>query len=74
MEDTSGIGTFNEQDADIKIRIHNGAVYVTSDKDTVIKIVRADGTYRNVRINKGINILEGMERGFYIINNTKVML
>lgn len=74
VEDTSGIGTFNEQDADIKIRIHNGAVYVTSDKDTVIKIVRADGTYRNVRINKGINILEGMERGFYIINNTKVML
>ena len=70
----TGIENIYARNADISVRVYNGDVYVTSKAAGDITIVRADGTYMRRHIDSGINRLEGLQPGVYIINRTKIVL
>ncbi len=59
---------------DMTIYTSGGVLYVKSPTNTMTKIVRADGVviYKHVRV--GINVIDDLERGFYIVERRKVIL
>ena len=58
----------------ISITARGGVLYVNSPVDGHITIVRADGMTTVRPVYTGVNIIDDLQRGFYIINRTKVIL
>ena len=58
----------------ISITARGGVLYVNSPVDGYITIVRADGMTTVRPIYTGVNTIDDLQRGFYIINRTKVIL
>ena len=58
----------------ISITARGGVRYVNSPVDGHITIVRADGMTTVRPVYTGVNIIDDLQRGFYIINRTKVIL
>lgn len=57
----------------LSISADGGILVVRSDADTVLDVVRVDGTVRTVTVHRGINRYT-LPRGFYIVDGTKVVL
>jgi hypothetical protein len=74
---SAGINSIAENSF-ISISVYNGEIVIKADKDGVISIISADGRSRNVSISSGVNYINNMPRGFYIIkgdgNLTKKVL
>jgi alpha-amylase len=51
-----------------------GVLYVISPIATTMKIVRADGVVMYVSVQEGVNAIDHLERGFYIVERHKVIL
>ena len=58
----------------ISITARGGVLYVNSPADGQITIVRADGMMTVRPVYAGLNIIDDLQHGFYIINRTKVIL
>ena len=52
----------------------NGVLVIESNIDTQVLITRADGVSRIININAGVNYIDNLPRGFYIVNRKKVIL
>lgn len=72
-KETSGIDNISEVQP-LKIYTSNGMLVIESLIDTQIAITRADGVTRIIPIAAGINHIDNLSKGFYIINRTKVIL
>ena len=74
---SAGINSIAENSF-ISISVYNGEIVIKADKDGAISIISADGRSRNVSISSGVNYINNMPRGFYIIkgygNLTKKVL
>ena len=55
------------------IRGGNGMLYIQSDKDMQLPVVRVDGMTFTISINEGVNTIE-LPKGFYIVAGKKVIL
>ena len=58
----------------MKIYSFNGVLIIESDTDTKVTITRADGVSKVVSVNAGINHIDNLPKGFYIVNSTKIVL
>lgn len=68
-------GIENVSDAqELKIYVSNGVLIIESPIDTQATITRADGVSKIISVNAGINNIDNLTRGFYIVNHTKVIL
>lgn len=53
----------------LKVYASNGAIVIESPIATQVVITRADGVSRIIPINAGVNYVDNLARGFYIINS-----
>lgn len=58
----------------IKIYATGGVLYVITSVATDIRIVRADGIVITKTVHEGMNIINDLARGFYIVNRMKIIL
>ena len=72
-KETSDIDNISEVQP-LKIYTSNGMLVIESLIDTQIAITRADGVTRIIPIAAGINHIDNLSKGFYIVNRTKVIL
>ncbi len=72
--DTSNIQDVAVSDNSLKVYANNGVLYIVADEDTVVTIVSADGRMTQREVVAGKNVIDDLNRGFYIVNNTKVVL
>ena len=56
------------------VYVLNGVLVIESNIDTQVLITRADGVSRIININAGVNYIDNLPRGFYIVNRKKVIL
>lgn len=69
----SGVDNVISQN-EMKIYTSNGRLFIVSDNDSVVTIVSADGRMMQRNVYEGVNIIDDLSRGFYIVNRTKVVL
>ena len=72
--DTSNIQDVAVSDNSLNVYTNNGVLYIVADEDTVVTIVSADGRMTQREVVAGKNVIDDLNRGFYIVNNTKVVL
>ena len=72
-DQTTGIENVSGSQA-VKIYSSNGVLIIESDTDTKVTITRADGTSKVVFVDAGINHIDNLPKGFYIVNSTKIVL
>ncbi len=60
--------------SELKIYGSAGRLFVVSEEARTITIVSADGRVVKRNINEGVNIIDDLSRGFYIVERTKVIL
>ncbi len=59
----------------IGVSVQDGALCITSDTDTLLSLFNIDGTVRRrLKISKGMNYIQGLHHGIYIINHKKVVV
>ncbi|MCM1519076.1 MAG: alpha-amylase family glycosyl hydrolase [Pseudoflavonifractor sp.] len=58
----------------IKVSAQGGILYIESPADGHVTIVRADGSMTIRPVYSGVNVIDDLQRGFYIINRTKIIL
>ena len=61
------------QALNLKVYVANGQLVVISPEAASVNLVRVDGSVERLQLHIGINTFD-LPRGFYIINNTKVVL
>lgn len=67
-------GVSSIANVDMKIYTSNGVLYIISPIATDLHIVRADGISIAKTIHEGLNTIDDLSRGFYIIGRKKVVL
>lgn len=58
----------------LKVYTMGGTLYIESPVAVDVPIYRADGTYTIHHVHEGVTSIMGLTRGFYIVNNVKVIL
>lgn len=58
----------------IKVRVAGGRLYIESDKAQNVTISTVSGMTKVQKVNAGVNVIDGLAHGIYIINRTKVVL
>ncbi len=69
----SGI-TAVEAVAGMRVFVSNGILYIISPKEAIVNIYSLDGNTRRIHVEEGVNTVDNLNHGFYIVNRTKVML
>ncbi|MBQ5750214.1 MAG: starch-binding protein [Bacteroidaceae bacterium] len=67
-------GVEQHERLDMTVYTAGGLLYVVSPTSIAIKIVRADGVVIYKPVREGMNVIDDLERGFYIIERRKVIL
>ena len=57
-----------------EVAVVNGALVIISDVDTNVAIYGVDGTMVIRHISQGVNVIDDLRKGLYIVNGVKVML
>lgn len=71
--ETVGVGNVM-LDPGYKIFASDGVLYIVSPIEANINIYSLSGTPRTVRVHEGLNSIDDLPKGFYIVNRTKVIL
>lgn len=71
---TTGIDNLVETENSLKVGAANGVIYVEAPQDMEIVIVRLDGSYHRMQVKAGVNVIEGLPHGLYIVNGVKVLI
>lgn len=58
----------------MKVWTSGGTLFIESDAETTVYVYRVDGSYTALRVHAGLNVYDGMPKGFYIINKTKIAI
>ena len=67
-------GLNSVESINMKIYAAGGVLYVITPVATDIHIVRADGIVIVKTVYEGMNVIDDLARGFYIVNRKKVIL
>ncbi|MDE5552875.1 MAG: starch-binding protein [Muribaculaceae bacterium] len=57
-----------------QVGVINGALVIISDVETNVAIYGIDGTMQFRHITEGVNIIDDLNKGLYIVNGTKVII
>lgn len=68
----SGVGTVDITSG-ISISVSDGRLVIRAGEHGTVRAVRADGTYTTLNVRPGRNVYD-LPQGFYIVNQTKVIL
>lgn len=75
MQDMGRTGRMSCSTFPVKIHTSGRAVQIQSDHNQILPIyTRAGAFYMVVRLNKGMNWLNGLPRGHYFINNRPITI
>ncbi|MBR3433801.1 MAG: hypothetical protein IKH05_09715 [Bacteroidaceae bacterium] len=75
MQDLGRTGRMSCSTFPVKIHISGRAVQIQSDHSQILPIYTRGGAfYMAVRLNKGMNWLNGLPRGHYFINNRPITI
>lgn len=75
MQDLGRTGRMSCSTFPVKIHTSGRAVQIQSDHNQILPIyTRAGAFYMVVRLNKGMNWLNGLPRGHYFINNRPITI
>ena len=72
-DETTGINNIYNNSS-VKVYVKNGMLVINSTEKTKVSVSCADGITRFIYVNTGINLIDWLPRGFYIVNRTKVIL
>ncbi len=61
-------------DESLNIYAIDGVLYIDAEEDAIVTIVSADGRMIQQEVSAGRNVIDDLNRGFYIVNRTKVIL
>ena len=67
-------GVEETKNDDMTIYASEGVLYVITPTNRVVKLVRADGVVIYKTVHEGTNVISDLARGFYIVENRKVIL
>lgn len=67
-------GLNSVESINMKVYAAGGVLYVITPVTTTIQIVRADGIVIAKPVYEGMNVIDDLARGFYIVNRKKVIL
>lgn len=70
---TASIGTI-ARDGLLKVYVSGSCLVIESPADTCVKIYSADGIARTINISAGVNLIDTLPHGFYIVAGKKIML
>ena len=70
---TASIGTI-ASDGLLKVYVSGSCLVIESPADTCVKIYSADGIARTINISAGVNLIDTLPPGFYIVAGKKIML
>ncbi|MCM1518908.1 MAG: starch-binding protein [Pseudoflavonifractor sp.] len=59
---------------DMKIYASDGKLYIVAPEATDVIITTVSGMSQRVAVQAGMNVIDDLARGFYVVNNTKVVL
>ena len=71
---SSGVNGIYTQTDGVKVTVRGGMLYISSDRDASVAIVTADGRMMLRRVFAGVNVIDNLPRGFYIVGGSKVIL
>ena len=71
--EVSGISNLFANPA-LRVYTTQGRLFIIADSDAVVTIVSADGRMMQREVYAGVNVIDNLPRGFYIVNRTKVIL
>ncbi len=57
-----------------EVTVVNGAIVILSSADATVAIYGVDGTVMLRKVYEGVNVIDGLNKGLYIVNGKKVML
>lgn len=69
----SGIGNIFKNPA-LRVYTSQGNLFIIAQEEAIVTIVSADGRMMQREVYPGVNTIDGLPRGFYIVNQTKVIL
>ncbi len=69
----SGVDNVNDSPT-LKICGRNGTLYILSSESRIINVTSLNGATRHIYIERGINEITTLPRGFYIVEHQKVIL
>lgn len=67
-------GSVARLSSEMKVFAYNGAIYVIAPEATQISVASVDGRVYRYNVRAGENRIEGLGRGLYIVEGTKVIL
>lgn len=74
---STGIGNINagnNANNGVKVYAKGGKLYIESAKAQNITIATVSGMTKIQKVNAGVNVIDGLAHGMYIVNRTKVIL
>lgn len=75
LQTATGIGNVNtNNNATVKVFAKDGRLYINSPKTQNVVISTVSGMTMTKRVDAGINTIDGLPHGIYIVNRTKVAL
>ena len=69
----SGISNIFNNPA-LRVYTSQGNIFIIAQEEAIVTIVSADGRMIQREVFPGVNTIDGLPRGFYIVNQTKVIL
>ncbi len=66
---------FNNIEQDTQIRVQGGTIFIYSKYESKLQLFSLDGSLcRILNIHQGVNRIDGLESGIYLINNRKILI
>lgn len=70
----SGLEDIEASLGEIDVFVKGGMLYINLPADKDVLIVRVNGSYRVFSMKAGLNVVEGLPRGLYIVEGKKIII
>lgn len=70
----TGIDSVEDNSGNMKIYAADGKLYIEAPEAGDVIITTVSGASQMVPVEAGMNVIDNLARGFYVVNNTKVVL
>ena len=71
---TTGIGNIEDSSTTLKVYTSGGKLYVVAPKAQTVTVSTLSGMTSVRKVNSGINVIDGLAHGIYIVNGKKIVL
>ncbi len=71
---TTGIGNIEDSSTTLKVYTSGGRLYIVAPKAQDVTVSTLSGMTSVRKVNSGINVIDGLAHGIYIVNGKKIVL